>query len=43
MLSMCAIDRAEGVEPAQEMVDETQATFARLKVRAVPPVPSLPA
>jgi ATP/maltotriose-dependent transcriptional regulator MalT len=43
MLSMCAIDRAEGVEPAQEMVDETRATFARLKVRAVPPVPALPA
>jgi ATP/maltotriose-dependent transcriptional regulator MalT len=43
MLSMCAIDRAEGVEPAQEMVDETQATLARLRVRAVPPVPALPA
>jgi len=43
MLSMCAIDRAEGVEPAQEMVDETRATLARLKVRAVPPVPALPA
>ena len=43
MLSMCAIDRAEGVEPAQAMVDESQAVLARLKVRAVPPVPALPA
>jgi ATP/maltotriose-dependent transcriptional regulator MalT len=43
MLSICAIDRAEGVEPAQEMVDESQAVLTRLKVRAVPPVPGLPA
>ena len=42
MLSMFEIDRAEGVEPAQEMVDESQAVLAKLKVRAVPPVPSLP-
>lgn len=41
MLSICAIDRAEGVEPAQEMVAESRDVLARLKVRAVPPVPAI--
>jgi tetratricopeptide (TPR) repeat protein len=41
MLSICAIDRAEGVEPAQEMVGESRDVLARLKVRAVPPVPAI--
>jgi class 3 adenylate cyclase/tetratricopeptide (TPR) repeat protein len=40
MLSLIALDRQEGVEPAHEMVTETRATLAELKVRAVPPIPA---
>ncbi len=40
MLSLIELDRLEGVEPPFEMVDETRARLANLKVRAVPPVPT---
>ena len=40
MLSLMEIDRLEGIEPALDMVSEAQALLSRLKVRAVPPVPS---
>jgi class 3 adenylate cyclase/tetratricopeptide (TPR) repeat protein len=39
MLSLFALDRLEGVEPPQEMVEESRALLAKFKVRAVPPVP----
>jgi glycosyltransferase involved in cell wall biosynthesis/class 3 adenylate cyclase/tetratricopeptide (TPR) repeat protein len=39
MLSLMELDRLEGIEPAHEMVTEAQSIIARLKVRAVPPVP----
>ncbi len=41
-LSLIEIDRLEGVEPPLEMVNESRALLASLKVRAVPPVPSPP-
>jgi len=40
MLSLCEVDRLEGVEPAQEMVDESRSLLAKFKIRAVPPVPA---
>jgi len=39
--ALTALDRLEGVEPPQEMVDESRALIARLKVRALPPVPAI--
>jgi tetratricopeptide (TPR) repeat protein len=39
MLSLIELDRLEGVEPPLEMVEESRAMLAKLKVRAVPPVP----
>jgi tetratricopeptide (TPR) repeat protein len=41
-LSLIEIDRLEGVEPALEMVNDSRALLASLKVRAVPPVPLPP-
>jgi ATP/maltotriose-dependent transcriptional regulator MalT len=40
MLSLCELDRLEGVEPPQEMLDESRSVLATLKIRAVPPVPA---
>jgi tetratricopeptide (TPR) repeat protein len=40
MLALIELDRLEGIEPAHEMLTETRATLAELKVRAVPPVPA---
>jgi tetratricopeptide (TPR) repeat protein len=42
MLSLIEVDRLEGVEPPLEVVEESRSLLAKLKVRAVPPVP-LPA
>ena len=39
MLSLIELDRLEGVEAPSEIVEESRATLASLKVRAVPPVP----
>ena len=39
--ALTELDRLEGVEPPQEMVDESRAILARLKVRALPPVPAI--
>jgi class 3 adenylate cyclase/tetratricopeptide (TPR) repeat protein len=41
-LSLIALDRLEGVEPAHEMLTESREVLDKLKIRAVPPVP-LPA
>jgi ATP/maltotriose-dependent transcriptional regulator MalT len=41
-LSLIEVDKLEGVEPPAEMVNESRALLARLKVRAVPPVPRPP-
>jgi len=38
-LSLIELDRLEGIEPPGEMVTESRASLASLKVRAVPPVP----
>jgi tetratricopeptide (TPR) repeat protein len=42
MLTLIELDRLEGVEPAQEVLDESRAILAKLKVRAVPRIPSAP-
>jgi class 3 adenylate cyclase/tetratricopeptide (TPR) repeat protein len=42
LLSLIELDRLEGVEPAHEIVTESRALLATLKVRAVPPVPLPP-
>lgn len=39
--ALIALDRLEGVEPPQAMVDECRDLLARLKVRALPPVPAI--
>ncbi len=39
MLSLIELDRLEGVEPPLEIVDESGSILAKLRVRAVPPVP----
>lgn len=39
--ALVALDRLEGIEPAQEVVDEAGALIARLRIRALPPVPAL--
>jgi class 3 adenylate cyclase/tetratricopeptide (TPR) repeat protein len=41
-LSLVEVDKLEGVEPALEVVEESRALLASLKVRAVPPVPLPP-
>ncbi|HEY8243757.1 MAG TPA: AAA family ATPase [Casimicrobiaceae bacterium] len=40
--ALIELDRLEGVEAPQEMVDESRAILASLKVRALPPVPAIP-
>ncbi len=40
MLSLIELDRLEGVEPPQEMVDESRAAIAHLKIRALPATPA---
>jgi ATP/maltotriose-dependent transcriptional regulator MalT len=42
LLSLIELDRLEGVEPPHEIVTESRALLATLKVRAVPPVPLPP-
>jgi tetratricopeptide (TPR) repeat protein len=39
--ALTALDRLEGVEPPQEMVDEARTILGTLKVRALPPVPTV--
>jgi tetratricopeptide (TPR) repeat protein len=39
--ALTELDRLEGVEPPQDMLDESRALLAKLKVRALPPVPAL--
>jgi hypothetical protein len=39
--ALCELDRLEGVEPPQELVDESRAIAAKLKIRALPPVPAI--
>jgi tetratricopeptide (TPR) repeat protein len=39
MLSLVELDKLEGVEPPLDIVEESRAMLAKLKVRAVPPVP----
>ena len=41
--ALTELDRLEGVEPPQEMVDESRAILAAFKVRALPPVPAIAA
>jgi len=40
MLSLIELDRLEGVEPPLDVVTESRSQLSRLKVRAVPPVPT---
>jgi tetratricopeptide (TPR) repeat protein len=40
MLSLIELDRLEGVEPPIEMIEESRSLLTKLKVRAVPPVPT---
>jgi tetratricopeptide (TPR) repeat protein len=39
--ALTELDRLEGVEPAQELVDEQRAAIAKLKIRALPATPSI--
>jgi hypothetical protein len=39
--AMVDLDRLEGVEPPQELVDESRAAIAALKIRALPAVPAI--
>ena len=39
--ALVELDRLEGVEPAQEVVDEQRAAIAKLKIRALPATPKL--
>jgi class 3 adenylate cyclase/tetratricopeptide (TPR) repeat protein len=39
--ALIELDHLEGVEPAQELVDEQRAAMAKLKIRALPAVPKL--
>jgi len=41
--ALTELDRLEGVEPPQEMLDESRAIMAAFKVRALPPVPVIAA
>jgi tetratricopeptide (TPR) repeat protein len=42
MLTLVEVDRLEGIEPAQEVLDESRSLLSKFKVRAVPPVPPAP-
>ena len=37
--ALIELDRLEGVEPPQEVVDESRAAIANLKIRALPAAP----
>ena len=37
--ALIELDRQEGVEPPQELVDESRAAIAQLKIRALPAAP----
>ena len=39
--ALIELDRLEGVEPPQELVDESRAAVAKLKIRALPAVPAI--
>jgi tetratricopeptide (TPR) repeat protein len=39
--ALIELDRLEGVEPPQEVVDETRAAIAKLKIRALPAAPTI--
>jgi tetratricopeptide (TPR) repeat protein len=39
--AMVELDRLEGVEPPQDLVDESRAAIAALKIRALPAVPAI--
>ena len=39
--ALIELDRLEGVEPPQEVVDESRAAIAKLKIRALPAAPSI--
>jgi len=39
MLTLVEVDRLEGIEPAQEVLDESRSLLSKFKVRAVPPAP----
>ncbi|MDH5246237.1 MAG: tetratricopeptide repeat protein, partial [Betaproteobacteria bacterium] len=39
--ALTELDRLEGVEPAQELVDEQRAAMAKLKIRALPAAPKI--
>ncbi len=39
--ALTELDRLEGVEPPQEMVEESRSILAAFKVRALPPVPAI--
>ena len=41
--ALTELDRIEGVEPPQELVDESRSILAAFKVRALPPVPAIAA
>ena len=40
--ALIELDRLEGVDAPQDVVDESRAILAALKVRALPPVPAIP-
>jgi class 3 adenylate cyclase/tetratricopeptide (TPR) repeat protein len=42
MLTLIELDRLEGVEAPQEVLDESRSILAKLKVRAVPRIPAAP-
>jgi tetratricopeptide (TPR) repeat protein len=42
MLTLIELDRLEGVEAPQEVLDESRAILTKLKVRAVPRIPAAP-
>jgi len=39
--ALIELDKLEGVEPAQEVVDEQRAAIAKLKIRALPALPQI--
>jgi tetratricopeptide (TPR) repeat protein len=41
LTALADLDRLEGIEPPQESVDECRSILAKLKVRALPPMPKL--
>ena len=39
--ALIELDRLEGVEPPQDVVDESRAVIAKLKIRALPATPAI--